>query len=286
MIWLIGNKGMLGSDVENKLKKTSMPYSATDKEIDITNINILEYFTKNKDISWIINCSAYTQVDKAEKEPNLAFKINDHGVLNIAKIANKKKAKLIHLSTDYVFDGEKEGSYNEEDSPNPIGIYGQSKLQGEKNIIDNIENYFIIRISWLFGKNGGNFVYTMLSLFKEKGKISIVSDQYGSPTYTKDVANLIAIIILNNSNDFGLYHFSNEGKISWYNFAEVIFKLSNELKILNKNVNIVPITTKEYKTLAKRPKNSCFSKEKIKKTFNIQVPKWEESLKRFLKEII
>lgn len=227
MIWLIGNKGMLGTDVEILLKKEGMDYIASDQEIDITNVEELQKFAQSKPITWIINCAAYTAVDKAEDEPELAFKINSDGPQNIAEIANQKSAKLIHISTDYVFDGIKEDAYTEADAPNPLGVYGASKLLGEENIQNNLNEYFILRTAWLYGKNGNNFVYTMLRLFKERDEISVVDDQYGSPTYVQDLAVAILAIIHFNSDAYGIYHFTNEGKITWYDFAREIHRIYN-----------------------------------------------------------
>lgn len=285
MIWLIGNKGMLGTEVSEIFDDRDIVYFTSDIEVDITDFNALEDFVKDKDITWIVNCSAYTAVDKAEDEKERAFSINADGVLNIAKIAKKKKAKLIHISTDYVFDGHMDGEYIEEDIPKPAGIYGESKLAGETNIINNIDSYFILRISWLFGKNGNNFVYTMLRLFKERDEVRVVSDQWGSPTYTKDVADMISKIIIENSNKYGIYHFTNEGKINWFEFASYIYKQIVDQKLLKKDVRIIPITTEEFPTKAKRPKNSYMSKEKIKKAFDLKIPTWQESLDIFLSHI-
>jgi dTDP-4-dehydrorhamnose reductase len=177
MIWLIGKRGMLGREVEALLDRQKRDYIATGVEVDITDIEQLKEFAANKPVSWIINCSAYTAVDKAEDEPEEAFKINADGSSNISKTAAYKNARLIHISTDYVFDGTKKGAYLETDLPNPINIYGKSKLKGETNITETTKAYFIIRTAWLYGKNGNNFVRTMLRLFKEKLEVNVVADQ-------------------------------------------------------------------------------------------------------------
>ena len=228
MIWLIGNKGMLGSDVERILLEMRKDYIASDMDVDITNIRELKKYVGAGEIEWIINCAAYTPVDKAEDEPEMAFKVNAEGPLNLAKIAIEKGAKLIHISTDYVFDGEKESPYTEEDTPNPTGIYGKSKLEGEKIIKSLIQNYFILRTAWLYGKNGNNFVRTMLRLLNEKEVIKVVSDQWGSPTYTKDLADVILTIVGNKGDHYGIYHFTNEGKTNWYEFAKEIYVIPKE----------------------------------------------------------
>ena len=282
MIWLIGNRGMLGHDVENALIHGNMDYVATDTDVDITDYVALKDFVKAKKIDWIINCSAYTAVDKAEDESEKVFKINADGVLNIAKVAKKQDARLIHISTDYVFDGNKKEAYTEDDLTNPIGAYGKSKLEGENNIRATLNKYFIIRTAWLYGKNGNNFVNTMLKLFNERGKVKVVSDQFGSPTYAVDFANIIFMIVSKNSKDYGIYHFTNEGRISWFDFANEIYRIAKGLDLIKRDVKITPVSTEEYPTKAKRPINSYLSKEKIKKTFGIKIRKWDEALNEFL----
>jgi len=286
MIWLIGNKGMLGQEVEKLFKRKRLSYLASDKEVDITDYPILQEWTKNIKLAWIINCSGYTEVDKAEKEIEKAFLINRDGVRNISKIATEKQAKLIHLSTDYVFNGGKDIplSYTEDDKTEPINIYGESKLAGEREIKETFEKYFIIRTAWLYGRGGKNFVSTMLKLFKEKEEIKVVSDQWGSPTYTVDLAEIILRIINHDSNKFGIYHFTNEGVTNWYEFVREIYRKSKKLGIIdpNKEVEIRAIETEEYPTPAQRPKCSLLSKEKIKRELNLEIRNWEDALEDFL----
>ena len=286
MIWLIGNKGMLGQEVEKLFKRKRLAYLASGKEVDITDYPILQEFTKNIELAWIINCSGYTEVDKAEKEIEKAFQINRDGVRNISKIAIEKQAKLIHLSTDYVFNGEKNMplSYTEDDKPKPINLYGESKLAGEREIKETFKKYFILRTAWLYGRGGKNFVSTMLRLFKEKEEIKVVSDQWGSPTYTADLAEVILKMVNNNSVKFGIYHFTNEGITNWYEFAREIYRKSKKLGIIdsNKEVEIRGIETKEYPRPAQRPKCSWLSKEKIKRELNLEIRNWEDALTDFL----
>ena len=286
MIWLIGNKGMLGYEVEELLKKNNLSYTASDQEIDITDFSILVQYIKDKKIDWIVNCAAYTAVDKAEKEKEKAYSINRDGVRNITKIASEKQAKLIHISTDYVFDGKKnkQSAYTEENQANPMGIYGKSKLAGEKEIINLLDKYFIIRTAWLYGANGHNFVYTMLRLFREREVITVVDDQWGSPTYAADLAEVILKIIETGSDKFGIYHFTNEGVINWYQFAREIYDKSKSLGIINrsKKVEIKPIKTEEYPTAAIRPQYSVLSKDKVKKEFNLKIRNWYKALEDFL----
>jgi dTDP-4-dehydrorhamnose reductase len=286
MIWLIGNKGMLGNDIEKLLKERVLPYWASDKEIDITDYKALEKFGKDKKIKWLINCAGYTKVDKAEEEIDEAFRINKDGVRNIALFSAKRQIRLIHISTDYVFSGEKEGflGYAEEDESNPINVYGKSKLAGEEEIEKRVEEYFIIRTAWLYGLQGNNFVYTMLRLFKERDLVKVVEDQWGSPTYTVDLAKAILKIIEEDSISYGLYHFTNEGVANWYEFALIICDKAKRLGLIegNKKVVIEPIKTEDYPTKALRPRYSVLSKDKIKKEFSLRIRNWDKALEDFL----
>ena len=287
MIWLIGNKGMLGNDVEKLLKERGLTYWASDKEVDISDYKALEKFGKDKKIKWVINCAGYTNVDKAEEEVEVAFRINKDGSRNIALFSAKRKIKLIHISTDYVFDGRKEGgavAYREDDKTNPINIYSKSKLAGEEEIKKILEEYFIIRTAWLYGLKGNNFVYTILRLFKERDLVKVVEDQWGSPTYTVDLAGAILKIIEDNSVSYGIYHFTNEGVTSWYEFVRAIYKKAKKLDLIedNKKVEIQSIKTEDYTTAARRPKYSVLSKEKIKMEFNLKIRDWDKALEDFL----
>lgn len=283
MIWLIGNNGMLGSEVEFLLKRNSFTYFTSDIEIDITDINCLESYSEGKNLNWIINCAAYTAVDQAENDLEKAFAINATGVYNIALIAKKRQAKLVHISTDYVFDGRKKGAYFEEDKTNPLGIYGKSKLKGEEIIRETIEEYYIIRTAWLYGYYGRNFVTTMLKLFQEKSVIRVVNDQWGSPTYTSDLGKMIIHLITSEKNIYGTYHYTNEGNITWFQFACEIFNIAHKLNILRNKIEIVPILSSEYPTNAQRPKNSYLSKNKISQQLGIYCRDWKEPLVEYLR---
>ena len=280
MIWVIGKNGMLAQDIINAFNKNNIEYIATASDIDITNIDILNNFSKDKNIKTIINCSAYTKVDLAEDEKDICYKVNGEGVKNITEIASKIKADLIHFSTDYVFDGENKKPYTEEDKTNPINIYGKSKLEGE-NYALSYNKSIIIRVSWLYGIYGKNFVYTMINLMNSKESIKVVNDQFGSPTYTGDVAEVVLGFIQKNNFDYGLYHYTNEGNISWYDFANSIYKIGKEYNVITNDCKINPCTTEEYPTKAKRPKYSVLSVEKIKKYAKIY--DYEYSLNNFFK---
>jgi len=287
MIWLIGNKGMLGSEVEKLLIAGKLDYFATDNEVDITNIKSLETFIQTKDQPhWIINCAAYTAVEKAESEKETAFAINGMGPKNIAKIARNNSSKLIHISTDYVFDGSKDEAYTETDATHPLNVYGASKLEGEVNIQKTTNNYFILRTSWLFGKNGPNFVRTILRLFEEKNEIPVVSDQFGSPTYAPDLAKQIVEIIAQDSEQYGIYHITNEGRASWDTFAAAIYELASKHGLIDNEVMIKEVSTTEYPSKITRPLNSYLSKEKFKETFTSDIRDWKTALEDYILEIL
>ena len=282
MIWLTGNRGMLGRDVESLLKKDKFEYFATDIDRDITDFQGLKKYTADRHFDHIINCSAYTDVDMAESEEEKAYSINGEGVKNLALIAKEKDAVLIHISTDYVFNGKKKEPYTETDTVDPISVYGKSKLKAEEYIQDILNKYYILRTSWLFGRNGKNFVHTILRLFQEQDEINVVDDQYGSPTYSRDLAEIIIEIIKSESNQYGIYHFTNKGLTTWYEFAETIYTAANNAGLCDKEVMINPIKTEEYPLPAGRPEYSLLSKEKIIKIFKIKIRSWQKALGEFI----
>jgi len=290
MIWLVGNKGMLGSDVETYLKENKYNYAVSDKEVDITNLNTvrnfgLRIFKEDLSSNWLINCAAYTAVDKAEDEPELAFAINAEGVENLAKFSKEINAKIIHISTDYVFNGESEKAIKEESKPDPKSVYGKSKLRGEE-LLQNVWNkHFIIRTAWLYGKNGHNFVYTMIKLMEKNSVVKVVNDQYGSPTWSKDLADLIVRIIEINSNNFGIYHYSGESVTTWYGFAEKIYEYARDKGLITSICEVKPCNSDEFPTKAARPHYSILDKSKVKNTFKVDVPPWDESLDNFISSI-
>ena len=251
-------------------------------DLDITNKqNCQAVFSKYKP-NYCINTAAYTAVDKAESEPEKAKLINVIGAKNLAEVCNQFSAKLLHVSTDFVFDGNSTNPYTEKDIPNPTGVYGQTKLDGEKAIQETFDNYFIIRTSWVYSQFGNNFMKTMLRLASERDTISVVNDQIGTPTNAVDLAEVLMKIICHpelvegqhpTSNNFGIYNFSNEGQCSWYDFAKKIFEI-HKIKI-----NLLPIPTASYPTPAKRPKYSVLDKSKIKMVFGVKGKDWEDSLK-------
>lgn len=275
-ILITGANGMLAKAVKERFKEAEL--ICTDvEELDITNLQAVEEFVANCKPNVIINCAAYTAVDKAEEDVELARKINADGPKNLALAANKNNCILVHISTDYVFGGDlpvDDGIYFEDDEKNPQTAYGITKLEGENAIKANTENYYIFRTAWLYG-DGKNFVRTMLKLGKERDELNVVADQHGSPTYTVDLADII-YQALDKKIPYGVYHTTNLGFTTWYEFTKEILKRAN----ISSKVN--PVTSEEYKKTAKRPKNSMLSKDKILQT-GVTIPEWEDALERYLK---
>jgi len=284
VIWLIGQKGMLGQQITLELTKQNTPFVGTDIEVDITDIDQLISFAKGKDIDWIINASAYTAVDKAESEQLIAQKINSTGVGNIAQIADIMGAKVIHFSTDYVFDGTNTKPYLETDLPHPVSAYGRTKLDGEIQLAQNTVRYFIFRISWLYGVYGANFVKTMVRLFNEKPELGIINDQKGSPTYAGTLAKNIVSLASSGSDAYGIYNYSDEGVISWYDFAVEIKGQAAKRGLAPATVKLNAITTDMYPTPAKRPANSAFNKSKVR-TLGFELIDWKENLNTYFNEL-
>ena len=287
-ILVTGKNGQLGKSInkivntgngKNNYQQDNEFIFVGREELDLSSeSSISHYFDRSNKFDVIINCAAYTAVDKAEEEQELVNQVNHLAVKQLAQIAKSQDSKLIHISTDYVFDGESNKPYKETDATNPINVYGTTKLAGEKALQAVMPtNAIIIRTSWVYSEYGNNFVSTMLRLGKERDEINVVSDQIGSPTYATDLANTILKIISNKNyqnkeQSTEVYHYSNEGEISWYDFTKEIFKLA---KI---DCKVSPITTEQYPTPAKRPKSTLMDKEKIVEKFSIKTPYWKETL--------
>lgn len=275
MILVTGSNGQLGFDVTKELQKRKLEYVGSIRnDFDIINYDEVEGYILNLKPECIIHCAAYTAVDKAEDEKEMCYKINVLGTENIAKACKKVNAKMIYISSDYVFDGSGNMPHQINEEANPLSVYGKSKYQGELKVKEYLDKYFIVRTSWVFGANGNNFVKTMLRLGNERSSINVVSDQIGSPTYTVDLAKLLCDMAL--SEKYGTYHGTNEGFCSWAQFAEKIMKIAN----LDCKINY--IKTEEYKTKALRPLNSKLSKENILENGFEMLPCWEHSLNLFL----
>ena len=276
-VLVTGSNGQLASCIKDLAKRdTSLNFIYTDyQELDICDLKQVEVFFKsNQKIDYCINCAAYTAVDKAESEVEKAFEINATGPKNLAQVCSEFDTILIQISTDFVFDGEKTEPYTETDVANPISVYGASKLQGEVEIKKIFKKHFIIRTSWLYSEHGNNFMKTMLRLAETRDEISVVSDQIGTPTYAGDLAEVILKIVRSKNTNFGLYHYSNDGVASWYDFAEAIFKASNT------EIRLNAIKTEAYPTPAKRPVYSVMDKTKIKSVLKMKTLDWQDSLKK------
>lgn len=282
-ILVTGSNGQLGSEIQKlSLSYPNYTFTFTDRTtLDLSNLCTMEDFFENKKFDVIINCAAYTAVDKAESEPELADAINHRFVSMLTKIAKRNHTKLIHISTDYVFNGQNYRPYLENDPTAPQGVYGKTKRDGEKAILEvSPNNTIILRTSWVYSAYGNNFVKTMLRLGKERDSLGVIFDQIGTPTYARDLAQTILYILPKINNESPeIYHYSNEGSASWYDFAQAIFELSDIACQVN------PITTDQYPTPATRPHYSLLNKSKIKNDFGITIPYWRDSLRRCLKEL-
>ena len=277
-IIVTGVKGQLGFDVVRELKQRGYNdiLGIDIEDLDITNAKAVSTFFEINRPNVIIHCAAYTAVDKAEDNQDLCYLVNVTGTKYLVDEAKKYDAKFVYISTDYIFDGEKESPYEIDDTPNPKSVYGNSKYLGELETIKHTK-HFIVRISWVFGKNGLNFVKTMIRLGKEKTQLNVVNDQFGSPTYTYDLSKLLVDFV--ESEKYGIYHGTNEGVCTWFEFTKEIF---NQTQI---KIPIHPILSSEYPTKAARPKNSCMSKSSLDQNGFNRLPDWKDALSRYLKEI-
>lgn len=284
-VLVTGSHGQLGSEIKSLVESTDQKntYIFTDiDELDISKSDAVDNFVATHKVECIVNCAAYTAVDKAETDAEQAYFINEHAVKNLVSAAKQHGIKIIHISTDFVFDGSKNTPYTEEDVPSPLSIYGKSKLAGERAIISQTVDAIIIRTSWLYSVYGNNFVKTIIRHAKEKGVLQVVYDQVGTPTYVKDLAVAIMHILTLPHTIVGqkLYHYSNEGVASWYDFAQAIVEISSIPCIIN------PILSSEYKTPAKRPHYSVLDKAKIKNDYGIQIPYWRYSLRTMIQTLL
>lgn len=276
VVLVIGGMGQLGQALQSVTHQYSGIdfHFATSAQADVTDVNSLQAIFSQTKPDYCINASAYTAVDKAESEIDLAHAINVTGAKNLAETCKAFGTELIHISTDFVFDGQKKTPYTETDATNPQGVYGLTKLQGEQAIRQIFEKHYIIRTSWLYSGFGNNFMKTMLRVANERDELNVVDDQIGTPTLATDLAQAIIQIIQSGKKAYGIYHYSNEGAASWYDFAKEIFDL-NGVKI-----KLNPIPTSAYPTPAKRPKYSVLDKTKIKATFGIEIKDWKTALRQ------
>ena len=272
-----GVKGQLGHDIVNECKEQNIEAVGVDvEEMDITDAKKVAEVIKEGNYDAIIHCAAWTAVDKAEDEIELCTKVNVDGTRNIANICKELDIPMMYFSTDYVFDGQGETPWNEYDKRQPLNVYGQTKYEGEL-AVEALNKFFIVRIAWVFGVNGNNFIKTMLRLGKERGAVSVVNDQIGSPTYTYDLSKLVVDMI--QTDKYGIYHATNEGLCSWYEFACEIFKQAGM------SVEVTPVDSDAFPAKAKRPNNSRMSKDMLDKNGFDRLPTWQDALNRYLKEI-
>jgi len=282
-ILLTGCNGQLGRELRTELEHT-IPGKTTYtdvEQLDITDSKAINNFLEQNEYTHIVNCAAYTDVNEAENDPTACYRINADAVTNIASAASRLGIKVLHISTDYVFDGNSYKPYREADKVNPISNYGTSKRKGEMVLLSMCPDAVIIRTSWLYSPHGKNFVKTMLRMGHELSEIKVVSDQIGTPTYARDLAKTIITVLTSRQWVSGIFHFSNEGVCSWFDFAKSIHRLAGI-----KNCNIIPVTTDDYPTPVKRPPYSVLDKSLIKRTFGIEIPYWEESLHECIDRIL
>ena len=278
-VLVTGVKGQLGYDVVNELTKRGIEAVGVDiQDMDITDAASVEKVIGEVAPDAVIHCAAYTAVDAAEDNVELCRRVNADGTQNIANVCKKLDCKMVYISTDYVFDGEGTRAWEPDDERHPLNIYGQTKYEGELAVQNTLEKYFIVRISWVFGVNGKNFIKTMLNLGKTHDHLTVVNDQFGSPTYTYDLARLLVDMV--QTDKYGIYHATNEGICNWYEFACEIFRAAGM------DVKVTPVHSDEYPAAkAKRPMNSRMSKEKLTENGFERLPEWKDAVARYLKEI-
>lgn len=281
-ILITGASGQLGNELRELLEEKIPGQTIyTDREeLDLTDAKAVETFVVNNDITHIVNCAAYTAVDKAEDQKRECALINTDAVKNLALAADASGAKIIHISTDYVFDGTNHRPYRESDKVNPISQYGTTKRKGETALLALAPESIIIRTAWLYSSHGNNFVKTMLRLADSQKEVRVVSDQIGTPTYARDLACAILKVLQSHQWVAGIYHFTDEGAASWYDFAHAIFRIAG------KKVKLVPIPTEDFPTPASRPAYSILDRSRIKATYGVEIPHWEESLEDCMKRIL
>ncbi|REJ40759.1 MAG: dTDP-4-dehydrorhamnose reductase [Microcystis flos-aquae DF17] len=285
-VLLIGAKGQVGQELQVTLPSLGEVISIGREELDLTNSEKIGQLIREIHPNYLVNASAYTAVDKAETEPDLAYSINATAPKIMAEAAEKIKAKFLHISTDYVFDGRKNTPYLETDLTNPLGVYGQSKLRGEEEIKTVNSQAIILRTAWVYGSYGkSNFVKTMLRLGKEREELKVVVDQLGSPTWSKDIAAAITHLLINVDNPTGIYNFTNSGVASWFDLTKAIFEEAKISGIPLKIQRVIPITTAEYPTPAVRPAYSVLSGQKISQQLGYIPPYWRDSLKAMLTQL-
>lgn len=287
MIWLVGANGLLGRELSGLFFRTGLPFVGTGRELSVTDLPALEAFAQENPVGWIVNGAAYTAVDRAEEEPTLCRAINALGPQNLGKVAERIGARVLHVSTDYVFDGGANQPYHEDCQVNPLNVYGRTKAEGEVLLQEANAGSIVLRTAWLYGIHGPNFIATMLRLMKEKDSLGVVADQYGTPTWAADLASVIVSIVTTPPAQGGLYHASGEGKASWHEFAKAIGEEARSAGLLDshKPVEIRQLSTAEYPTKAKRPPWTVLSKDKLYEELGLSFPPWRESLHAYFQRL-
>lgn len=277
-ILVTGVKGQLGHDVVNELNKRGIDSVGVDiQEMDITDASSVEQVITNAHVDAVIHCAAYTAVDAAEDNQEICRKVNVNGTQNIATTCKNLGIKMMYISTDYVFDGQGTRPWEPDDARSPLNVYGQTKYEGELAVQNTLVNYFIVRIAWVFGINGKNFIKTMLNLAKTHNHLTVVNDQYGSPTYTYDLAKLLVDMVV--TDKYGIYHATNEGICTWYEFAREIFRQAHI------QIDVQPVSSDAFPSKAKRPANSRMSKDKLEENGFHRLPTWQDAVSRYLNEL-
>jgi dTDP-4-dehydrorhamnose reductase len=281
-IIVVGGKGQLGQCLQEKVNNASQNYTFTflgSADFDITSAEQTAAVFEKYNPQYCINCAAYTAVDQAEEDQQNAFEINEYSVKRLAENCLKYNTTLIHISTDFVFNGDSSIPLTEDLATNPVNVYGLSKLKGEEEIGNLLEQYYIIRTSWLYSEKANNFVKTMLKLSQSRSELTVIYDQVGTPTYAMDLAEVILKVIQDDPKAYGLYHYSNEGVASWYDFAKAVFEFAEV------DMKVLPVASSAFVTKAKRPHYSVLDKSKIKSALGIEIPYWRDSLNRCVQNI-
>lgn len=285
-LWIIGKNGMLGQQLVRHCIARQVPFISTGRDdVDVADLHDVVSFANKCRPRWIINAAAFTAVDAAEREEEAAFVLNADAVYNLCLAAKKVDAGLVHISTDYVFDGKQQEPYRESDKTNPLSVYGRSKLAGEQHVCTLLERYFIFRISWLYGVYGENFVETIISLCNERSQIAIVSDQVGAPTYARTFAAQVVDFLVNNPmSRYGVYHYADAGECSWYTFAQAIYAIAQEYQLVLPGVSIVPQKTVDYPRPASRPASSRLATQWVQTNLSFSCYDWRDNLQAYFEE--
>lgn len=279
MIWIVGRKGMLGRIVEQELTTANIPFVASGRECDVTNEESIQGCAPRVTPDWVINCTGYTAVDRAEREAPTAWAVNRAGAGNLARYCRSVGAGMVHISTDYVFDGSKKRGYDETAATAPLNVYGASKEAGERLLRSLVDTHVIIRTAWLYAETGRNFLLNILNKLRTETELTIVNDQHGSPTYARDLAHTIIAVVTSPKIEYGTFHFANAGTATWYEFAREIQEIALHRELTRSRRAIHPVTSNRFVTLATRPLHSVLRCERIERAYNISPRPWRDALR-------